>query len=255
MKRQTAVIERNLRKLLDQNKQLIQSLKREVHYYKGGKLYIKHNRNKVYYYEYQKGNERAITSDKDRIKLLARYELIKNCLSVLEFTTDELDRIIKKITNVRNRNEQDLFDLLSVSVGLYTEQQLDWITKPYQRNPYHPEHLQYITNNGVKVRSKSEQAIANRLEAAGIAYRAEPPIQLGGKTIYPDFVILLANGDVVIWEHFGLMTDEAYRQNAQGKIELYRNYGFVQHKNLICTYEEDIKSAGDIDQIIERFLF
>ena len=59
---------------------------------------------------------------------------------------------------------------------------------------------------------------------------------------------------MVIWEHFGLMNDPDYRKRALEKIELYRKAGYVQHKNLICTWEEDIASADDIDNIIRRFI-
>ena len=190
-----------------------------------------------------------------RIKELARYEIVGELLGVLEYNCMILEKALSKMKHVDEDKLDRLSSFSNSTKKIYTKQQIKWISEPYQRNPYHPEHLQYTTMNGIKMRSKSEQAIANRLEVRGIAYRAEPPLQLGSRSIYPDFVILLADGEIAIWEHFGLMTDEAYRQNAQTKLELYRTYGFVQHKNLICTCEEDIKSASDIDQIIERFLF
>ena len=248
-------LERDVNKLIKKNRQLIRLLKEEHRLSKSERLYIKHNRDKIYYYEYAKGKEKAITSNVQRIRLLARLEIIRLYIAALEYNCILLERVTKSMKRLGNKREQEFFALLGIPIGLYTKEQFKWLSEPYQRNPYHLEHLQYTTTNGIKMRSKSEQAIANRLEANGIAYRAEPPLQLGSKTIYPDFAILLSDGEMVIWEHFGLMTDEGYRQNAQVKLDLYRNYGFVQHKNLICTYEEDIKSASDIDQIIERFLF
>lgn len=54
-------------------------------------------------------------------------------------------------------------------------------------------------------------------------------------------------------EHFGLMEDEDYRRNAYGKIDIYRRHGYLQHKNLICTWEDDIQDTQNIDEIITRF--
>ncbi len=247
-------LEKDVKKLLEKNRQLIRLLKDEHRQSKSGKLYMKHNRDKIYYYEYSKGKERAITRNEQKIKTLARFELIRLSISALEHNCVLMEKVIKTMDRLGNKHEKELFELLGIPIGTYTKEQFKWLVEPYQRNPYYPEHLRYTTIRGIKVRSKSEQAIANRLDASGIAYRVEPPLQLGHKTIYPDFVILLFTGENVIWEHFGLMTDLEYNQNAQAKIELYRKHGFVQHKNLICTYEEDVKSANDIDKIIELFL-
>lgn len=248
-------MEEKLRKILDEKRVLIRSLRKELQYIKPGKLHLKRINGKIYFYEYSGGKERSITRDAARIKELARYEMVKEVLNVLEYNCKLLDKGMSKMKKLDEEKINKLSGFSNSPKASYTKQQLQWLTEPYQRNPYHPEHLRYASNNGVKVRSKSEQAIANRLEARGIAYRAEPAIQLGSKTIYPDFVILNSGGEVVIWEHFGLMNDSEYRQNAQAKLDLYRSHGFVQHKNLICTYEEDIKNSNDIDQIIERFLF
>ena len=239
-------MEEKLKRIINEKKTLVRSLRKELQYMKPGKLHVKKINGKMYFYEYSNGKEYSITKEPARIKELARYEMVGELLGVLEHNCMILDKAISKMKHVDEDRLDRLASFSNSPKKIYTKQQVKWLSEPYQRNPYHPEHLQYTTTNGIKMRSKSEQAIVNRLEANGIAYRAEPPLQLGSKTIYPDFVILLLDSEMVIWEHFGLMTDEAYRQNAQTKLDLYRTYGFVQHKNLICTYEEDIKSASDM---------
>ena len=246
--------EADIRKILKKHKRIVESLKKELRYVKLGKLYIKRNRNKVYYYEYLRGSEKSISSNKDKLRALARVELVRAHIKILEFNIDAIEKALNKMKPENTKHSNELFDLLCVPAGIYTKAQVEWMTEPYQRNPYHPEHLRYSSTNGVLLRSKSEQAIANRLEARGIPYRAEPPMNIAGRIMYSDFVILLDEKEIKIWEHFGLMDDEEYRQNAMDKIEDYRKSGFVQHKNLICTREEDIQSADDIDQIIDRFL-
>ncbi len=247
-------MEKKLRGICYEQKQIIKSLKKEIQHIKPGKLYSRNINGKLYFYEYSKGREQSITKKPDRIKALARYEVLKNYIQTLEYNCNILDNAIRNLKLFNTENNKKLCSYAGIPYGVYTEEQLLWMQEPYQRNPYHPEHLQYATTNGIKMRSKSERAIANRLEAKYIAYRPEAPFQLGDKIAYPDFIILLPNGEIVIWEHFGLMDDEAYKQKAQEKIEEYRKQGYVQHKNLICTYEEDIKSVAYIDRIIDLFL-
>ena len=124
----------------------------------------------------------------------------------------------------------------------------------FRRNPYRTEDLRYITLMGVRVRSKSELTIANRLENRQIPYRYEAELDVAGRHIYPDFVIKRLDGTLVIWEHFGLMNKADYYSKAMEKVNLYRQKGFIQHKNLICTWEEDIAETKEIDNIINRFL-
>ena len=64
----------------------------------------------------------------------------------------------------------------------------------------------------------------------------------------------LPDGRILIWEHFGMMDDIDYASRAWRKIENYRRAGYVQHTNLICTYESDIENDKVIDGIIRRFV-
>lgn len=59
---------------------------------------------------------------------------------------------------------------------------------------------------------------------------------------------------IVIWEHFGLMEREEYYFKACEKIRRYRQAGFKEHSNLICTWEQDLEDMNTIDEIIDRFI-
>ena len=71
-----------------------------------------------------------------------------------------------------------------------------------------------------------------------ISYHYEELIQLGNKTIAPDFTIKHpTTGEIFYWEHFGMMDDPAYVKNACDKIRLYSLNGIIPSKQLILTYE------------------
>ena len=113
----------------------------------------------------------------------------------------------------------------------------------------------YVTNSGIRVRSKSERIIADALDQYKITYRYEAEIALGGVSRSPDFTIYKTfDGGIVLWEHFGLMDQDGYRQKSIEKLALYERYGFFPFNNLICTFEEDLKKPARIQAIIETFL-
>ena len=69
------------------------------------------------------------------------------------------------------------------------------------------EHLVHRTTKGVLVRSKSELVIANHLESIGLDYHYERPLEgegTGGRR-WPDFTFVDDAGDVVVWEHLGML--------------------------------------------------
>ena len=91
------------------------------------------------------------------------------------------------------------------------------------------------------------------LNRNGVAFRYEAKLVINGKVYYPDFMILCDDGRILIWEHFGLMDKEEYFISACRKLEQYRRAGYVQHSNLICTYEEDLRSGAVLEEILLRY--
>ena len=76
------------------------------------------------------------------------------------------------------------------------------------------------------MRSKSEVIIANLLQAKGIDYRYEEPLEIDGVTKYPDFTIEDDNtGETYYWEHLGMLSDEGYRQKWLEKVEWLKANG------------------------------
>ena len=123
----------------------------------------------------------------------------------------------------------------------------------YDTNPAYQENLRYMTTLGTRVRSKSELNIAKTLERLGVPYRYEQKMYVNGRTLYPDFTILLPNRDTLIWEHNGLMDDESYANRSYIKMREYEKIGYRQHRNLIITYEDDIRKPEQIERIVEKY--
>ena len=131
-----------------------------------------------------------------------------------------------------------------------------WINEPYVRNPT-PFQEEHYTNAKVKMRSKSEAMIGSRLEDRGIIYKTEMGIKIGGKYIYPDFVILIPKFRViVIWEHFGLVDNRDYMYDNLGRLIDYGKSGFQLGVNLFLTYEMRGRplTIPEIDKVIDEIL-
>ena len=114
----------------------------------------------------------------------------------------------------------------------------DWMNSPYERNNAHSENLIYRGVSNTLLRSKSEVLIDMFLHTHNIPYRYECALRLGDTIIYPDFTIRHPHtGNYYYWEHFGLMDNPAYIENATAKLRLYASNGIIPGTHLITTYE------------------
>ena len=114
----------------------------------------------------------------------------------------------------------------------------DWQSSRFEKNCRHPESLIQRTLSGVMVRSKSEAIIADQLYQRHIPFRYEECRMMNGQEYYPDFTILDPNTlKEYVWEHFGLMSSEAYRASVFRKLAVYSGNGLMLDENLIATFE------------------
>lgn len=102
------------------------------------------------------------------------------------------------------------------------------------------EHLIHRTEKGHLVRSKSELVIANMLFQLGIPYEYERVCE--GTTapgrLRPDFSFVTADGDLIIWEHLGMLSRPDYKRGWDWKREWYTRNGFVEGKTLFISTED-----------------
>lgn len=115
------------------------------------------------------------------------------------------------------------------------------------------------TEQGERVRSKSEKIIADKLWLEKVPYVYEPNIiLLDGTRYFPDFAVLnTKTREEYFWEHFGMMDDPLYCRRALEKIEKYQINGFGLGRKLICTFETHDRELGKsvIESVIKEYLY
>lgn len=132
-----------------------------------------------------------------------------------------------------------------------------WEAVTYEPGWFKDGTAVYITDRGERVRSKSEQLIANLLFRLGIPYRYEYPIEVivnGRRKIWrPDFTILdVRNRKELYLEHFGKLDDQEesdnYARNAFGKMKVYEENGMFEGGCMIYSFETG-KAPLDINYL------
>ena len=249
---------RQLEEAVRQEKQALEKYWEEYRRMPPGTLYIKEKKGRTCFYEKTAAGQKSISREQDKILWLARKRYLQNQMRNSEESCAALEAALERISGCpslqRGMTDRRMDRIFRWEQYTLTPEEARWLHASYRSNPYKPEQLRYKTQNGQLVRSKSERVIANRLQVHRVLYRYEPQMTIEGKAYYPDFMIRRWDGGVLIWEHLGLMDQEDYYQNTCRKLEKYRRAGFVQHTNVLCTYEEDIESEEILDRIIERHI-
>lgn len=114
-----------------------------------------------------------------------------------------------------------------------------WLSTPYIRKIIGDDVPVIITENGERVRSKSEKMIADKLKQLGIPYRYEAPLRLSRSTVlHPDFTLLnVKERKEIYFEHFGMMDNPEYVESALKRIELYEKNGIFPGDRLLFSWE------------------
>lgn len=125
------------------------------------------------------------------------------------------------------------------------------VRESVDETPY-AEHLIHRTDRGHMVRSKSELVIANKLFAMSIPYEYERPLDgsVDPRRLRPDFSFVDAAGDLILWEHLGMLSRKDYAESWKWKKDWYEKNGFTEGKNLFVTSDDE---RGGLDSsAIER---
>jgi ATP-dependent exoDNAse (exonuclease V) alpha subunit len=114
--------------------------------------------------------------------------------------------------------------------------------------PY-AEHLIHRTEKGHLVRSKSELVISNMLFQMGIDYAYERVYEGTAEPgrFRPDFSFTTADGELIVWEHLGMLNRPDYRQGWEWKREWYRKNGFAEGKTLFTSQDDE---RGGLDSAV-----
>ena len=261
-------LEMQLRKELNQLKGILEEARRRIKNAPIGNLRISKKKNTLEFYykneEENNGRQRYMRKNEEKlIKGLAQRDydasIIKNAeerIKAIEIFLEKYQKTcLKGVYQKTNKYRRELIAPFVVSDDEYIRQ---WKAVEYKGKGFLEDTLEIITENGERVRSKSEKIIADKLYALGVPYRYEYPIVLDGNVkIYPDFTVLkMPEREEVYLEHFGLMDDERYVEKVMWKLSTYERNGIYLGINLFITYEtgRNPLSTKTLDSLI-RSLF
>ncbi len=134
-----------------------------------------------------------------------------------------------------------------------------FLQQPYDRKEFEPFDPIIMTENGERVRSKSEKILADKLKSMGIPYLYERPLflsQLGH--VHPDFTLLdIQERCIVFHEHFGRMDKPSYVSRSLNKIECYIEDGYLPGEKLLFTFEggDQILDITHFEKIMQARFF
>ena len=167
-------------------------------------------------------------------KTIEALELKKKCLYSIKDIISSFDD--NKVYRELNEDRKKLISPYYISDKEYLEK---WNAEVYETKSFQEEQPYMITERGERVRSKSEKMIADKLLMRGVPYKYEHPLYLSGMgVVYPDFTLLdIINREDVVLEHFGMMDNYTYCENAIKKMNVYQRNGFHPGKNILYTFE------------------
>lgn len=169
-------------------------------------------------------NQKVINAAEKELQAIAKYE--SKCPKIkVEEIYSNLHQERQKLVNPYKENDDE-----------YAKW---WQSVRYKGKTIHDDVPLNYTARGERVRSKSEVIIADLLLREGIPYRYEFPLYIEGVGyIYPDFLTLNKRTRKEYFiEHFGMMDDPNYLENALYRIQQLADNNIYPGENLILSFE------------------
>ena len=170
------------------------------------------------------------------------------------YKKNDVNRIFQKLTEERKK----LVEPITLENDKYAQKWLQEKEKFLENSSLPPSDKDFFTDKGEHVRSKSEVIIANILDRMGVPYCYEFPLKLKNNvTVHPDFCCLnLRTRKEIFWEHFGMMDENNYSENAVKKIRDYTENGYFAGDSFIYTMETSEQSLNtkEIEKIVKNYL-
>ncbi len=253
----------DLRARYDAVTRVVLKCRKELADYPAGRLRIKRQKDSVYYYhvtDNRKKNGELLKGDDPLIKLLAQKEYLQTLLRIAETEQKVLGQaldnypspVMEGLYETYNQQRQSLISPIILPDGEYLRR---WMEKPYRPKPISDNIPVYLTMKNERVRSKSEQIIADHLNKKGIPYKYECPIYVGNQVLHPDFTILrMSDRKVIYYEHLGRLDDPKYAVDNVRKLSAYSLNGLTLGDNLFTTFETSVQplDVRILDDLIEK---
>ena len=207
---------------------------------------VKHGKGYQYFIRKKgsKGNGEYIKQENIKsAALLAQIEYDEKLIKSIKAVLEELMKC--KSVGIGNIYESALKNMSPGKQLLVTEKYIsdedymnNWRKQEFEHLAFSEGFPEFYSRKGLRVRSKSEVIIADILEENSIPFLYEKPLAFDAGVFHPDFTLLdIKERREIYWEHFGLMDDMEYRNNAFSKIRKYEANGLYQYDSLIWTFE------------------
>lgn len=256
----TELIQHRIRTLND----LIVHLDQHLSHAPEGSLKISHRKGRPQYYRADPADRRHCKylgrQEYDTVLKLARKSYYRKVLNSARQELDAWETLLSLLPVILCEDiyaglSDDRQALVEPIVLTDEEFRRRWEAVPYEPGWFKDGSAVYITDRGERVRSKSEQLIANLLYRLDIPYRYEYPVEInedGRRRVWrPDFMILdVKHRKEFFLEHLGMMDDETYARRNQHKMRVYEDNGLFEGSGMYYSIET---SGAPIDIVmVER---
>ena len=146
---------------------------------------------------------------------------------------------IYKLQNVYSRMHPAKQAMITPFIETDSQFTEKWLHQEYIPKEFYPDSPLIYANSGIRVRSKSEKIIADKLDELSLPYLYERPFKMHSKRIvHPDFTLLdITHRRNIYYEHFGKMDDPEYSTKAVRKINEYLKSGLILGETLLVSFE------------------
>lgn len=200
---------------------------------------VKRNGKDTFFQVDDRRKRKSINRNQEIIRGLARKKYLQKQLSLLNSNIKAVEAFLM---DYRDISADDILKELPKPIRQYcfscSECSDNWGDALYRQSNYMPERKTHTTSRGLKVRSKSEALIAEKLYDHGIEFRYEQILEIEQLEFAPDFTVMTDGGRLIYWEHCGLTGSKKYMERHKRKLEIYERADIVPWKNLIVTYDD-----------------
>ena len=240
---------------------LAEQIAERLKHYPSGRIKIRRRGDYKYFYRSGLSGENDVYLGRKDTRLIE--DLIRKGYleSVLKASLAESQLLKETIANYPQYLAEDVYGTLSADrrdlvkpIILPDDQFIaKWQSTSYTPKVFEENTPYYSTIRGERVRSKSEQIIADRLYAQKIPYKYECPLTLGDQVIHPDFTILRISDRTELYlEHCGRADDPNYTDGMVKRINLYSLSNIIIGNRLFLSFET---SATPLDvRVIDNLI-
>jgi len=171
-----------------------------------------------------------------------KFKIVADQKSSSEFlgssAEETVSEIIEKVTIHLSQNKEFLLKLKRYILDYF----VDFIHNHKAREEFRPEGKYFTSLKGDKVRSKSEQYIADWLYRNSIDYVYEPEVKVDKSAFHPDFFIPQGN---VYLEHISNLSHPTFWK--EGKMKIAGN-------TCIKTYDDATHNSAVFNKVLDRVI-